>query len=211
MSWKVRHEGSPQSVEGLTVEQVVEGLQDGHWETTDEVMGPHDTAWAAIEEHPQFAEIAADIEPLPPREQEDETRLDMNALIDVCLVLLIFFIIITSYSQLQKMLDSPNLTGDTVQGPVRLTKEQVEKSMIRVKVTGSGKDVVIRVEDQVVPNKDDLIPMLGRFVQNQRKTELLIEHDREVPHGTIVAIEDAAKGAHISKVLILVPKEELTR
>ena len=38
MSWKIRHEGSPKSMEGLTPAQVVEGLQDGLWEATDEVM-----------------------------------------------------------------------------------------------------------------------------------------------------------------------------
>ena len=48
MSWKIRHEGSPQSIDNLTLEQVVEGLQDGHWEATDEVMGPQDTEWVAV-------------------------------------------------------------------------------------------------------------------------------------------------------------------
>ena len=52
MTWKIRHEGSPRSVEGLSAAQVVEGLQDGQWETTDEVMGPQDRNWVAIESHP---------------------------------------------------------------------------------------------------------------------------------------------------------------
>ena len=66
MSWKVRHEGSPQFVQGLTLAQVVEGLRDGQWELTDEVMGPGDSAWVAIESHPQLAEVAEDLQP-PPR------------------------------------------------------------------------------------------------------------------------------------------------
>ena len=63
MTWKIRHQGSPRSIEGLTADQVVEGLQDGLWETTDEVMGPNDERWQEIENHPQFEEMAADIEP----------------------------------------------------------------------------------------------------------------------------------------------------
>ena len=40
MSWKVRHQGSPQFVEVETAEEIGEGIQDGLWEPTDEVMAP---------------------------------------------------------------------------------------------------------------------------------------------------------------------------
>src|ERR1700694_5274302 len=118
MSWKIRHQGSPRSIEGLGLTHVVEGLQDGLWETTDEVMGPQDKQWVAIESHPQLAEVVADIEPPPPRVEDDETRLDMNPLIDVALVLLIFFILTTSYAAVQKILNMPVITQETVKGPV---------------------------------------------------------------------------------------------
>src|SRR5262245_16494542 len=59
MSWRIRHEGSPRAVEGLTLSQIVQGLQDGAWEPTDEVRGPKDTRWVAIENHPQLEEVAA--------------------------------------------------------------------------------------------------------------------------------------------------------
>ena len=52
MSWKIRHEGSPDAVEGLSLAEVVEGLQDGRWEPTDEVMGPEDAEWVPIPEVP---------------------------------------------------------------------------------------------------------------------------------------------------------------
>jgi biopolymer transport protein ExbD len=209
MSWKIRHEGSPKSVEVKTLQQVVDGLQDGRWEPTDEVMGPQDTAWVPIENHPQLAEIAMDLEPPPRVEHEDETKLDMNALIDVCLVLLVFFILTTTYAELQKMIDSPNLSGDADQKLPVVTRQQVEQSMIQVKVTQTDKGPVIRVEGQEV-DKDLLVPVLKRFV-GPSKVELLIDHDRAVPHGTIVAIEDAAKSAGITKVSIAVPKEELKK
>ena len=96
MSWRIRHEGSPVSLDDLSLPEIVEGLQDGHWEPTDEVMGPDDREWVAIENHPQLAEAAAELEPPPPRTYDDETRLDFNALIDVTLVLLIFFMIVLS-------------------------------------------------------------------------------------------------------------------
>jgi biopolymer transport protein ExbD len=209
MSWKIRHEGSPKSVEVKTLQNVVDGLQDGRWEMTDEVMGPQDKAWVPIENHPQLADIAMDME-LPPRpEEEDESRIDMNALIDVCLVLLVFFILTTTYAELQKMIDSPNLTADADQKLPVVTRQQVEQSMIQVTVKQTDKGPVIRVEGQEV-EPERLVPVLKRFV-GPSKVELLLDHDRAVPHGTIVTVEDAAKSAGINQVLIAVPKDELKK
>src|SRR5579884_2970813 len=101
-AWRLRHEGSPRSIEGLSLAQIAEGLEEGLWEATDEVMGPGDKEWVSIESHPQLAHFAADIEPPTPPPHEDETRLDMNPLIDVALVLLIVFILTMTYATLQK-------------------------------------------------------------------------------------------------------------
>ena len=112
MNWKIRHEGSSSVVADLTLEQVIEGLQDGHWETTDEVQGADESAWVPLEAHPVFEEIAADVEPPPPHAHDDETNLDMNPLIDVCLVLLVFFILTTSYAAFMKRIEAPSVSGE---------------------------------------------------------------------------------------------------
>jgi biopolymer transport protein ExbD len=207
MSWKIRHQGSPKHLAGLTVEEVVQGLLDGQWEPTDEVMGPNDTEWVPIETHPQYEEVALELEPPPPKHHEDESKLDMNALIDVCLVLLIFFILIGTYAAVQKMLESPDLTADSDRGVKVVHQDEADKTMVIVKVRQGE----ISVEDKRVEQVDKLVPMLRAFVREKHKTELVIDHDRATPHGTIVAIEDAAKIAGMSKVHILVPKEELTQ
>jgi biopolymer transport protein ExbD len=203
MTWKVRHQGSPQSVEGLTLAQVVEGLQDGLWEPTDEVMGPGEAEWVAIENHPQLAEIAADIEPPPPREYDDETRLDMNALIDVTLVLLIFFILTTSYAVLQNRLDAADVTTDQA-GRVVLTKEQVKQQMIHVVVKMEDGHPVFRVEDEVV-DEDHLLAKLRSYYRQTARTDLLLEHGADVPHGAVVAVMDAARGADLNRIRLVVP------
>jgi biopolymer transport protein ExbD len=216
MTWKVRHEGSPRAVEGLAPADVVQGLLDGHWEPTDEVMGPEDQRWVAIESHPQFAELALDLEPPPAKTYDDETRLDMTALIDVCLVLLVFFILTTSYAALQRMIDLPAMNADKPQGAPKITQEKVDKLMIEVKVRmdprgEGGKDVpVIKVEGETV-ERDQLRTVLSRYVRDTHKTELLIDHRKRVPHGTVIAIQDAAAGAGITQVHILVPRDELEK
>lgn len=200
MTWKIRHEGSPRSIEGLTPQQVVDGLQDGLWETTDEVMGPQDPQWTAIENHPQFAEVALDIEPPPAKAHDDETRLDMNPLIDVALVLLIFFILTTSYAAIQKMLEMPKVTSDK-QGAFVVSKEKAKQLTILVKVRTENGKPVIQVEDQVV-EPATLEAALSRYVKDTNKTELLLDV-MDADWQTVVSILDAAKGAGIKQAHFL--------
>jgi biopolymer transport protein ExbD len=216
MTWKVRHEGSPRSVEGLTAGQIARGLADGHWEPTDEVMGPQDQNWVAIENHPVFADATLDLEPPEVKSYDDETRLDMTPIIDVCLVLLVFFILTTSYAALQRLIEMPGMSAERIKGAPKLTKEKVDQLMIKVEVrmnrSGDGPEKpVIKVEGETV-DRDQLRTVLSRYVDKPpHKTELLIDHGAMVPYGTIIAIQDAATGAGITKVHILVPKEELEK
>ena len=62
MPWHVRAEGAPHSIELPSAQRVLEGLRDGDWEMTDEVRGPGEARWQAIEAHPQFAEAVGDLE-----------------------------------------------------------------------------------------------------------------------------------------------------
>lgn len=204
MSWKVRHEGSPESTANLTLEQVMQGLLDGRWEPTDEVLGPQDATWVALENHPQFAEIAADIEPPQPRPYDDETRVDMTALIDVCLVLLIFFILTTTYANLQKIMDAANLSAERIGGARIIKEKDVLETMIRVDVKQVGDDSVIEVEKKKVA-LDDLLGVLRGYSGAARRRTLLLSHDRKVPHGVIVRIQDDARQASMDKVFFLLP------
>ena len=203
MTWKIRHEGSPRSVEGLSLAQVLEGLQDGQWEPTDEVQGPDDADWVAIENHPQLAEAAADVEPPPPRVYDDETRLDMTALIDVTLVLLIFFILTTTYAALQKRLEAPGVSRDKV-GPAVITKAQVAQQMVHVVVKMQGGKPAVQVEGRPV-ELDNLLGELRGYVRRTSHNQLLLEHDPDVPHGVVVQIQDDAKGAGMDRVRLVVP------
>jgi biopolymer transport protein ExbD len=206
MTWSIRHQGSPKSIEGLTLAEIVDGLHDGMWEPTDEVMGPDDLDWKAIEDHPHLADIALDIEPPPPPNHPDETRLDMTPLIDVTLVLLIFFILTTTYAALQKMLDAPGTSNEKIKGPPIVSIEDVKKFMIRVQVRQEGGNSVIRVEDQEV-RANELLDTLGQYVRDTRRTELLLDYSADVPYGVLVSILDAAKGAKVTKVHNLAPED----
>src|SRR5438093_6486906 len=108
MNYSVRNKGSPRAVDDLTAAEVAQGLEEGQWDPTDEVKGPDDQEWVAIENHPQFEELAADLEPPLATHEVDETRLDMNPVIDVALVLLVFFMLTASYAAIQRVLEMPS-------------------------------------------------------------------------------------------------------
>lgn len=204
MSWTVRHAGSPRVIEGLTFAQVAQGLEDARWDVTDEVMGPDDRDWIAIEQHPQLEELAAALEP-PPRRAEDEARLDFNPLIDVALVLLIFFILTTSFAALQKVLDMPAATARGASGVLQVSKEKVEQTTIKVEARQEGGKTVIRVEDEVVEaSPAALVQALLKYYRPPTKTEMLLDA-RGVDWGTVVLIQDAASGANIKRVNYLLP------
>jgi biopolymer transport protein ExbD len=199
--WKLRHQGSPTAMSDLTLAQVADGLADGRWEPTDEVMGPNDASWVPIESHPQLAEIAAELEPPPPHHYDDETRLDMNALIDVCLVLLIFFILTTSYAVLQKRLEAPGVSAEKV-GPPVVSKAKIEQQMVHVIVRMENGKPVFQVEQQVV-EPDRLEYELSRFLKATKKTQLLLEAEYDAPQSALVSVLDAAKGAGMEKVSLV--------
>lgn len=211
MTWQIRHQGSPRSVKGLSLAEIVAGLRDDRWEVTDEVMGPGETTWIAIENHPQLAEQAADLEPPPPHSRDDATSLDMNALIDVCLVLLIFFILTTTYaSAVQKIVPIPSVKSENKK-PRVVRIDEVKKRMIRLQAQrepSSGK-ISIRLENQAVSvlgedgqtlDFEKLSSALRPYVRGEEGKKEIILDARGINWGMVIAIQDAAKAAGIRTV-----------
>jgi biopolymer transport protein ExbD len=203
-TWKVRQEGSPQVRSGLSLQQVLENLEEGEWGPTDEVRGPDDPDWKQFEDHPVFADAVA-FEPLPTPEQ-DETHVDMTPLIDVTMVLLVFFILLFTYSVLEKHLEAPNASSRGA-GPAVITKADVQNQMIQVSARRENGKTVFRVEDKEVP-RERLEAEMSSFVRQTKHTTLLLDAAPDVPHGDTVYIEDKAKGAGMERVLLLAPPEE---
>ena len=211
MSWKVRHAGSPKSRDGLALQQVAQGLADGVWDQTDEVMGPEDQNWVLFESHPAFEEIVEDLEPPPRADHSDETTIDMNALIDVCLVLLIFFMLTMTYSQLQKIMNAPDVNKDDNKEKILvIAPEDMEKTMIHVlvvmdkdkklKAFVQGKEIKLKDPKQV--SQEDMVKVLQNNGAGVSKVQMVLQVGDDVPHGSMVAIQDSAKTAKIEKILL---------
>lgn len=215
--WRLRHQGSPREISDLSVQQIVDGLRDGLWETTDEIRGPSDERWQAIESHPQLREIAEDLATPPPVRHEDPTSLDMNALIDVCLVLLIFYMITTAYAAMvQKSVPLPMTRADA-KGIKVIRVDEVKSKMIRVQtyLDASGKPVV-RVENQTLKDvldadgmkidADKVRAALQPYVKGEsHKTEVLLDA-REITWENVVLLQDGARAAGVQTVHHLLKK-----
>lgn len=201
--WQVRHAGSPQHAD-LDAEEIIDGLKDGIWEPTDEVRCEGETDWQTLETHPHFAEAVAELEqPDPPA--VEETHLDFNPLIDVALVLLIFFILTTTALTLRKELDVPGVSPEDKDKSVkskRLSKNDIVL-LINIKARMEAGKPVVRVDGTPV-EEAKLTEELAKHAKKVNKTEAFLDA-KEVPWGTIVAIMDAAKGAGLQKLLMRGP------
>lgn len=204
--WNIRPEGAPQGLEGVTAEEILDGVREGVWEPTDEVKGPGEAEWLPLEQHPVFAQAMADFEPPPPAAHPDETKLDMNPLIDVALVLLIFFMLTTTYEELRKEFNPP--PGQKQDQKGAKTDSDVKKLAVRVTAKMENGQPVYRVEDQVVAEKD-LEAKFKEYKDTLHHDILAMEVDPQVPWKAVVAIQDAAAGAKFQEIIRLVrqPRE----
>lgn len=205
--WKVRHQGAPQAIEGLSLEQVTEGLQEALWEPTDEVQGPGEAIWTPIESHPQLADVAAEIEPPEPAHQRDETHLDMTPLIDVCLVLLVIFILTSIYAiSTRRQAMPPNPDNKQV-----LTKsvprDQLKEDNIYVRITTRDGQPVYEI-DGVKHDKDKMRAALTSRFDETQHTNLALEYDDTVTHGAVVQLIDQANRLGLNSIKLVVPEQK---
>jgi biopolymer transport protein ExbD len=197
-AWFVRQEGSPEAVSVPSEADVLNGLRDGNWLPTDEVRGPGETAWQPIETHPVFATAAEEIEP-PRVEPKDETHLDMNPLIDVCLVLLIFFILTITYASLERAIEVPQLNPDQ-KGPSQVNYIEIQDQVFLVSAKMDGDKSVIRIAQKEVPI-GQIASEMKKVIESTGRKEMVLDAEKDVPWGVITAILDAAKGNGVRNIL----------
>lgn len=196
--WQVRLEGILEPLQLSAPEKVLEGLRDGDWDASDEVRGPADTDWTAIEEHPTFADAVAEMGPPPPI-PEDETRLDMNPLIDVSLVLLIFFILTTSYATLRRVLALPPPPKEDSTATAKPDKNPLEDRVFRVKISTEGERAVITLDGNPV-EMAKLKSSIEDVMRLSGKREMYLTVTDDVYWEDEAKVHDAAKGAGVHQI-----------
>ncbi|CAN5282484.1 hypothetical protein BH11PLA2_BH11PLA2_35140 [soil metagenome] len=198
-TWQVRFESTGTMVPLTNPQQVLEGMRAGNWEATDEVRGPSDEDWQRIEDHPTFADAVSDLSP-PRIEPADETHLDMNPLIDVTLVLLIFFILTTTVASLRRSIEVPAEPEDKKgQVATKVKPEDIKDVAFNVTLWMDNGVPRIKLEDKVIDVNELERAMLDQ-VRNTGRRQLILSVDGKAPWGAEAAVHDAAKGADITQI-----------
>jgi biopolymer transport protein ExbD len=194
--WQIRFESTGSVLAADSPQRVLDGLRSGEWEISDEVRGPGDEDWRPIEDHPAFADAVSELEP-PRVEPPDETKLDMNPLIDVALVLLIFFILTATYASLKRSIEVPPEPDD--KSGRQTTAEQLKDKAFNVTVWMQGDTPRIKVEDKVI-DPGELEQTFKDQVRNSNRRQLILAVEGSVPWGVEAAVHDAAKAAEIEQI-----------
>jgi len=133
----------------------------------------------------RFRELSAD--------EGGESGIDISPLIDCVFILLIFFIVTTTFVE---------ATGIEVDKPEAASASQLEKTSIFIALSEKG-EVVYGARDIGVRGAQ---PLVKRTLQKDKKTPVIIQADRASQSGLLVRVIDEAKLAGARKVSLATAK-----
>lgn len=125
-----------------------------------------------------------------PRQGYRRARIEIIPMIDTIFFLLVFFMVASLSMTLQ--------TGIPVNLPKAQAAERESLTKITISLTADGKLYLDR--EQVLP--DALRPLLARRIRENPRVVVVINADRHVEHGRVVAAMDAAKKAGAARMAI---------
>ena len=120
-------------------------------------------------------------------------------MIDVALVLLIFFMLTTTYEQMRKEFSPPPGEREGVQGKT-ITANELKTFTIRASARLENDQLVYRIENEVVA-EDDLEKKLKEWLEKTGHSKLAMDVEAKAPWRAVVRIQDAAAGAKISEII----------
>ncbi|HEY7864458.1 MAG TPA: biopolymer transporter ExbD [Psychromonas sp.] len=126
---------------------------------------------------------------------EDDTQIDMTPLIDVVFIMLIFFIVTTSFVR---------ESGVEVNRPKAATATAQSKAGIFVAIKANGEIYIDRKQVDVQRVRAGL----ERLLADQGDVGLVIQADQDTRHGVVVKVMDAARDAGISQIAVAAKKQE---
>ena len=122
-------------------------------------------------------------------EKKRRTTINITPLIDVLFILLIFFMVSSSFIEQPGMkLELPTIKSQEV--------ERVENLVIHISAEG-----IIYLADKEV-SLDDLGQQIEAMIPNIEEKTLVLKADKKTEHGLIVQIMDIAKRSGLTKIVI---------
>ncbi|MDH5444665.1 MAG: biopolymer transporter ExbD [Gammaproteobacteria bacterium] len=115
---------------------------------------------------------------------EEEPQLNLTPLIDVVFLLLIFFMVSTTFNKQSEIsIELPEASGKPL---------KTEKFVIEIEIDNQGRYFVN--QQRVKDNKVSTLKRAIRLTQGRKKTpQLIISSDRNTPYQAVVTAMDAAR------------------
>lgn len=192
--WDLRnHEADSKSIlfESFEIQDLI---ASGLISINDEIRKEGETAWKTLADYPEFEEAFSTKSTI--KHDEDE-NIDMNALIDVCLVLLVFFILLTSYAKLVQHLEAAKTNPDS-KIPSITTTQADQKTKVVIKIE-AGK-TCFYINEQVVES-ENLTSALKASARKLKSKDLILYYSDDVPYQAVISIQDAARAADFQQIL----------
>ncbi len=128
---------------------------------------------------------------------QDETGIELTPLIDVVFLLLIFFMISTTFTKETSLkINLPEASGE---------QANAEPTSIEVQIGAESQYAIVASTDGAAKplinsNRDTLKRALGSFKSEQQKLLLIIRADRKAPHEAVIKVMDVAQELGLSNI-----------
>ncbi|MCY2969387.1 MAG: biopolymer transporter ExbD [Planctomycetota bacterium] len=192
--WDLRNHDSDSKSILLESIEIQDLIVSGLISIDDEIRKEGETTWKTFLDYPEFDDTFSVKSSI--KHDEDE-NIDMNALIDVCLVLLVFFILLTSYAKLVQHLEAAKTNPDS-KIPSITTTQADQKTKVVIK-TEAGK-TLFYINEQVVES-ENLTTALKASARKLKSKDLILFYSDDVPYQAVISIQDAARAADFQQIL----------
>lgn len=129
------------------------------------------------------------------RRHSEPPRVDLTPMVDVVFLLLIFFMISTTF------IETPGLTINLPKSSNQQVKRESQEVKVYLRADGT-----LFLEQQEL-EIDQLIEQLQAYGDKAAETTFLLMADKDVKHGKVVQLMDSAKAAGFSKLAIATEKK----
>jgi len=128
--------------------------------------------------------------------EQDETGIELTPLIDVVFLLLIFFMISTTFTkETQLKINLPEASGDAAANQPRMLEVQVSSDSEYAVSTDQNPEG----RSLINSNRETLFNALSEY-QNSTNLLLVIRADQKAPHDAVIKVLDVAQQVGLSNI-----------
>lgn len=118
------------------------------------------------------------------RERSDEPEINLTPLIDVVFLLLIFFMVSTTFERETEItLELPEATGEPI---------VTEKKVIEISIDAKGR-YYINKQELINTSIDTLKRAISKAAGDDDEPQVILSADRQTPHQAVITAMDASR------------------